>query len=125
MCRSQANHCGNFNCSLKHSVRSILDLFQGIGTMFAQSPQIAIARVVLIFLGFLLVYLGVKGTLEPLIMVPMGLGMSAVNAGVLFLGENQIGNLIIDPLLSTTDELMTYMQINFLQPIYNLTFSNG
>lgn len=125
MCRSQANHCGNFNCSLKHSVRSILDLFQSIGTMFAQSPQIAIARVVLIFLGFLLVYLGVKGTLEPLIMVPMGLGMSAVNAGVLFLGENQIGNLIIDPLLSTTDELMTYMQINFLQPIYNLTFSNG
>lgn len=104
---------------------SILDLFQGIGTMFAQSPQIAIARVALIFLGFLLVYLGVKGTLEPLIMVPMGLGMSAVNAGVLFLGENQIGNLIIDPLLSTTDELMTYMQINFLQPIYNLTFSNG
>ena len=125
MCRSQANYCGNFNCSLKYSVRSILDLFQGIGTMFAQSPQIAIARVVLIFLGFLLVYLGVKGTLEPLIMVPMGLGMSAVNAGVLFLGENQIGNLIIDPLLSTTDELMTYMQINFLQPIYNLTFSNG
>lgn len=125
MCRSQANYCGNFSCSLKYSVRSILDLFQGIGTMFAQSPQIAIARVVLIFLGFLLVYLGVKGTLEPLIMVPMGLGMSAVNAGVLFLGENQIGNLIIDPLLSTTDELMTYMQINFLQPIYNLTFSNG
>ena len=125
MCRSQANYCGNFNCSLKYSVRSILDLFQGIGTMFAQSPQIAIARVVLIFLGFLLAYLGVKGTLEPLIMVPMGLGMSAVNAGVLFLGENQIGNLIIDPLLSTTDELMTYMQINFLQPIYNLTFSNG
>ena len=125
MCRSQANYCGNFNCSLKYSVRSILDLFQGIGTMFAQSPQIAIARVVLIFLGFLLVYLGVKGTLEPLIMVPMGLGMSAVNAGVLFLGENQIGNLIIDPLLSRTDELMTYMQINFLQPIYNLTFSNG
>lgn len=67
MCRLQANHCGNFNCSLKYSVRSILDLFQGIGTMFAQSPQIAIARVVLIFLGFLLVYLGVKGTLEPLI----------------------------------------------------------
>ena len=125
MCRSQANYCGNFNCSLKYSVRSILDLFQGIGTMFAQSPQIAIARVVLIFLGFFLVYLFVMVSFEPLIMVPMVLGMSAVNAGVLFLGENQIGNLIIDPLLSTTDELMTYMQINFLQPIYNLTFSNG
>ena len=54
MCRSQANYCGNFNCSLKYSVRSILDLFQGIGTMFAQSPQIAIARIVLIFLGLML-----------------------------------------------------------------------
>lgn len=35
-------------------MRSILDLFQGIGTMFAQSPQIAIARIVLIFLGLML-----------------------------------------------------------------------
>ena len=104
---------------------NIFDLFQGIGTMFAESPQIVIARIVLIFLGFLLVYLGAKGTLEPLIMVPMGLGMSAVNAGVLFLGENMIGNLIINPLLSTTDELMKYMQIDFLQPLYTLTFSNG
>lgn len=104
---------------------SILDLFQGIGTMFAQDPQIAIMRVVLIFVGFLLVYLGAKGTLEPLIMVPMGLGMSAVNAGVLFMENDEIGNLIINPLLSETDELMKYMQIDFLQPIYNLTFSNG
>lgn len=52
---------------------NILDLFQGIGTMAVQSPQIVAARVVLILLGFLLVYLGTKGTLEPLIMVPMGL----------------------------------------------------
>ena len=103
----------------------ILNLFQGIGTMFEQSPQIVIARIILILLGFLLVYLGIKGTLEPLIMVPMGLGMSAVNAGVLFLGDNQIGNLIINPLLSSTDDLMKYMQIDFLQPLYTLTFSNG
>lgn len=104
---------------------NVLDLFQGIGTMFEQPTQIVIARIVLIFLGFLLVYLGTKGTLEPLIMVPMGLGMSAVNAGVLFLGDNEIGNLIINPLLSDTDELMQYMQIDFLQPLYTLTFSNG
>lgn len=104
---------------------NILNLFQGIGTMFAQSPEIVACRIVLIFAGFLLVYLGVKGTLEPLIMVPMGLGMSAVNAGVLFMENNQIGNLIIDPLLTSTDDLMKYMQINFLQPIYTLTFSNG
>jgi Na+-transporting methylmalonyl-CoA/oxaloacetate decarboxylase beta subunit len=102
-----------------------LDLFQGIGTMFVQDPSVVICRIVLIFAGFLLVYLGNKGTLEPLIMVPMGLGMSAVNAGVLFMGNNQVGNLIINPLLKTTDELMTYMQIDFLQPIYTLTFSNG
>lgn len=40
--------------------------------------QIVIARIALILLGFLLVYLGIKGTLEPLIMVPMGLGMLAL-----------------------------------------------
>lgn len=104
---------------------NILDFFQGIGTMFEQSPSIVIARIVLIFAGFLLTYLGVKGTLEPLIMVPMGLGMSAVNAGMLFLENNEIGNLIIDPLLSETDELMKFLQIDFLQPLYTFTFSNG
>ncbi len=102
-----------------------MELFQGIGTMFVQTPGVVICRIVLIFLGFLLVYLGKKGTLEPLIMVPMGLGMSAVNAGVLFMENNQVGNLIIDPLLKSTDDLMKYMQIDFLQPIYTLTFSNG
>lgn len=104
---------------------NILDSFQGISTMFEQEPAIVALRIGLIFLGFLLVYLGKKGTLEPLIMIPMGLGMSAVNAGVLFMENNEIGNLIINPLLTTTDDLMKYMQINFLQPIYTLTFSNG
>jgi oxaloacetate decarboxylase beta subunit len=58
-------------------------------------------------------------------MIPMGIGMSAVNAGVLFMENDQVGNLIINPLLTTTDDLMKYMQINFLQPVYTLTFSNG
>ena len=102
-----------------------ITLFQGIGTMFYQSPEIVICRIVLIFAGFLLVYLGKKGILEPLIMIPMGVGMSSVNAGMLFLTDNKIGNLIIDPLLTSTDDLMKYMQINFLQPVYTLTFSNG
>ena len=61
MCRSQANYCGNFNCSLKYSVRSILDLFQGIGTMFAQSRQIASARVVVVVLGVVLGGFGGEG----------------------------------------------------------------
>ena len=104
---------------------NLLVFFQGISTMFAQEPKVVICRIALIFLGFLLVYLGKKGTLEPLIMIPMGFGMAAINSGVLFMENNQIGNLIINPLLTTTDDLMKYMQIDFLQPIYTLTFSNG
>ncbi|MDR2487085.1 MAG: sodium ion-translocating decarboxylase subunit beta [Clostridiales Family XIII bacterium] len=100
-------------------------LFQGIGTLFAQEPVIAIARVALIFLGILLVWLGVKGTLEPLIMVPMGFGMTAVNAGVLFLDANKIGTIFMDPLVSEPSALMDIMQIDWLQPVYTLTFSNG
>jgi oxaloacetate decarboxylase beta subunit len=103
----------------------ISDLFQGIGTMFAQEPKVVIFRIILILLGILLVYLGAKQTLEPLIMVPMGFGMSAINAGVLFMTANQIGNLFIDPMVTKTDDLMNIMQIDFLQPIYTLTFSNG
>lgn len=103
----------------------ILDLFQGISTMFVQDPEIVVFRIVLVFLGFLLIYLGRKGTLEPLIMIPMGFGMCAINTGVLFMDNDQVGNLIINPLLTSTDDLMTYMQINFLQPVYTLTFSNG
>ncbi|HWT75973.1 MAG TPA: sodium ion-translocating decarboxylase subunit beta [Mobilitalea sp.] len=104
---------------------NILDLFQGIGTMFIQDPLIVIFRILLIFLGILLVYLGAKGVLEPLIMIPMGFGMSAVNAGVLFMTSTQVGNLFIDPMVTKTDDLMNILQIDFLQPIYTLTFSNG
>lgn len=93
--------------------------------MFAQEPKIVIFRIVLIFLGFLLVYLGAKKVLEPLIMIPMGFGMSAVNAGVLFLSAGQLGNLFIDPMVTETDQLMNILQIDFLQPIYTFTFSNG
>lgn len=109
-------------------VEFLSQLFPGISTFFAQfaeSPAIAIARIFLIALGFLLAYLGFKGTLEPLIMIPMGIGMIAVNCGTLFLEGGIIGNLIIDPLVSEATALVDIMQVNFLQPIYNLTFSNG
>lgn len=104
---------------------NILDLFQGIGTMFSQEPRIVLFRILLILLGILLVYLGGKKILEPLIMIPMGFGMSAVNAGVLFLEAGQVGNLFIDPMVTDTDSLMNILQIDFLQPIYTFTFSNG
>ncbi|WP_321340992.1 Na+-transporting malonate decarboxylase, carboxybiotin decarboxylase subunit [Breoghania sp.] len=100
-------------------------IFPGIGTLFVQEPLIAFSRLGLIVLGFVLAYHGFKRTLEPLIMVPMGLGMMAVNAGVMFLEAGQIGTLIIAPMVSETNALMNIMQINFLQPIYNFTFVNS
>lgn len=104
---------------------NFFNLFQGIGTLFYQEPEIAIARVVLIIIGILLVWLGKRETLEPLIMIPMGFGMAAVNAGVLFFTATKTGTLFVDPLVTDTDELMNILQIDFLQPIYTLTFSNG
>ncbi len=105
---------------------SIWNFFPGIATLFHQDLTVAIGRIVLICFGFLLAYLGFKRILEPLIMIPMGLGMLAVNAGVLFLsGSTTTGTLFLNPLVSDATELINIMQINFLQPIYNFTFSNG
>lgn len=103
----------------------LLNLFQGISTLLSSEPTIMIARIGLIILGMLLVYLGKKEVLEPLLMIPMGLGMSAINAGTLILHNGQHGNLFVDPLITDTKQLMDVMQIDFLQPIYTLTFSNG
>lgn len=104
---------------------TLMHLFPGIGTFFAMGPAIAAARIFLFALGFLLVFLGYKRTLEPLIMVPMGIGMLVVNASYLYLPGGVIGNIILDPLASDPGQLVDIMQVNFLQPIYTLTFSNG
>ena len=45
-------------------------LFQGIGTMIESGWFLAGARIFLILLGFLLIYLGWKGVLEPMVMIP-------------------------------------------------------
>jgi oxaloacetate decarboxylase beta subunit len=103
----------------------ILDLFQGLATLVAAEPHILIGRIFLMALGVLLVYLGQRGILEALLMVPMGLGMATVNAAVLFLAHGKTGTLFLDPLASGTDEVMTVLQINWLQPIYTFAFSNG
>ena len=104
---------------------SFLDLFQGIATLVASEPKIMIGRIALMLLGFALIYLGSKNVLEPLLMIPMGLGMSSINAGVLFLEAGKMGTLFVDPLMSDAVDLVNIMQINWLQPIYTLTFSNG
>jgi len=88
-------------------------------------PLTAIVRFLLIVLGFLLIYLGYRKTLEPLIMIPMGIGMIGVNGGVLIWDAAQTGNLFVDPTLSEYGQLMNTLQIDFLQPIYNFAFSNG
>jgi len=103
----------------------ILHIFQGVATLVSASPSVAIARIVLIALGILFVYLGAKGTLEPLIMIPMGFGMSSVNAGVLYLSASTTGTIFLDPMTSETGQLVNILQIDFLQPVYTFMFSNG
>jgi Na+-transporting methylmalonyl-CoA/oxaloacetate decarboxylase beta subunit len=51
--------------------------------------------------------------------------MVVVNAGVLVTGSGKLGTLFIDPLVSNPTDLINILQINFLQPIYTFTFSNG
>ncbi len=132
----------------------ILDLFQGITSLINAEPTILFGRIGLIILGGALVYFGKKGVLEPLLMIPMGLGMIAVNAGVLFLDPatathivagsaanpdpavaaaqvaqaaagHTPGTLFMSPLVEKTDSLMYLMQVDFLQPVYTFAFSNG
>jgi oxaloacetate decarboxylase beta subunit len=118
------------------TLESLSDIFQGIATLFAVHPKIAIARLGLIGLGFLLMYLGRKGVLEALIMIPMGLGMATINAAVMFFDplklHGGVGNLFIEPQAGATADavrnaadLLTVLQIDWLQPIYTFTFSNG
>ncbi len=102
-----------------------VNLFQGIATLLAADTSITVARLALIALGIALVYLGAKNLLDPLLMIPMGFGMASVNAAVLFLAGGQMGTIFIDPLVSNPSQLMAVLQIDFLQPLYTLTFSNG
>ena len=128
---------------------NFLDLFQGINTLvqgFSTDPKIAFGRIFLMVLGIVLLYLGRKGVLEALLMIPMGLGMATVNAGVMFFynvdpssgmtfealqaaGQtvpSQIaGTLHVAPLAQDTNALMNILQIDWLQPIYTFMFSNG
>jgi oxaloacetate decarboxylase beta subunit len=122
------------------TLETLQGIFQGISTLFTSDPAIGIGRVALIVLGGFLVIMGRKGVLEPLLMIPMGMGMIAVNAGVLILDPvtaahvagsavaadgTAPGTLFMAPMLSDGDSLVYLMQIDALQPIYNFAFSNG
>ncbi len=109
--------------------------FQGIATMFSSDITVSITRIFLIILGIMLMYLGKKGVLEALLMIPMGLGMATINASLMFLPpgipggflENGTiqGTLFLDSMVTDTNQLFALLQIDFLQPIYVFTFSNG
>lgn len=60
-------------------------LFEGITTLVDSPPVLCWTGIGLIILGGVLVFLGKKGVLEPLLMIPMGLGMIVANAGNLYL----------------------------------------
>ncbi len=118
-----------------------LQIFQGVATLadsLSAEPDVAWGRIILIATGLALIYLGIKGVLEALIMVPMGLGMCAVNAAVMFVPETMLladqvptdgslgkGTLFLNPLVSEGEKWIGILQIQWLQPVYSFTFSNG
>ena len=118
---------------------AMANIFQGITTLtesFSHNPRMAAARIGLILLGFLMIYLGKKGYLEALLMIPMGLGMATVNAAIMFFDplnlHGGVGTLFVEAQAGATAdavknaaEIVTILQIDWLQPIYTFTFSNG
>ncbi|MDD4356812.1 MAG: sodium ion-translocating decarboxylase subunit beta [Smithellaceae bacterium] len=118
---------------------AVANIFQGVTTLvnsFSQDPKMAFARIGLILLGFLLIYMGKKGYLEALLMIPMGLGMATVNAAIMFFDplnlHGGVGTFFVEAQAGATvdavknaAEIITVLQINWLQPIYTMTFSNG
>jgi len=118
---------------------AMANIFQGITTLaesFSHNPIMAAARIGLILLGLLMIYLGRKGILEALLMIPMGLGMATVNAAIMFFDplnlHGGMGTLFVEAQAGATAdavknaaEIITILQIDWLQPIYTFTFSNG
>jgi sodium ion-translocating decarboxylase beta subunit len=104
---------------------NFLEFFQGIYTFFLAEPSIVLGRLLLVALGLLFIYLSYKKVLESLIMLPLGIGMVAVNAGLMVMEAGQVGNLFVNPMAGNLEELMYFLQIDFLQPIYTFMFSNG
>ena len=81
------------------------------------SPVEVVLRVVLALIGATLLYLGYKNVLEPLIMVPLGIGMVVSNLSFVV----GVGN----PHVNMDPSNFQYNLIYWLQPFYSLMFSNG
>lgn len=108
----------------------LLDFFPGIDTFLSMDPFHALIRLALILVGFLFIYLSYKDILDPIIILPMGIGLCMVNAGIMWMpgvieGTTKMSSMFLDPLVKTAEEHINAIQVYFLQPIYALTFSNG
>ncbi|MGE5218582.1 MAG: sodium ion-translocating decarboxylase subunit beta [Chloroflexota bacterium] len=99
-------------------------IFEGLSTFGEMDFQTMTIRIVLMLAGFLLIYLSAKDILDPMVLMPMGLAMVLVNGATLTI-EGKLANLFVDPMLVEPGKIVESMQIFFLQPIYNLMFSNG
>jgi len=112
-------------------MKELLQFFPGLESFALMDTGTAIARILLMGTGFALVYLGYRRVLDPLLMVPMGIGISMVNAGILLMPalepglSRELGTMFVNPLVSTAREHIEAFQVYFLQPIYTLTFANG
>jgi oxaloacetate decarboxylase beta subunit len=99
-------------------------LFPGIWTFFLVQPYQALARVVLIIIGGLFVFLAYRKIVEPLIILPMGLGILFSNMSMLVLPNGAIGTLHVNPMVSSPSDVIQALQIFWLQPVYTLAFLN-
>jgi oxaloacetate decarboxylase beta subunit len=105
-------------------INQLAHIFEGISSFGQMDAQTVLIRLGLIAVGLLLIYLSAKNILDPMILMPMGLAMALVNGAILTV-EHKLVNLFVNPMLATPEEVVNSMQIFFLQPIYNLMFSNG
>jgi len=107
-------------------LNEFLSIFPGLYSFTQMEPEMALVRIALILIGFLLCYLGYKHILDPLLMIPMGAGIAMVNAGILIMpNTGELGTMFLDALVNSPAQHIDAFQIYFLQPVYALTFSNG
>lgn len=99
-------------------------IFEGLSSFAQMDFETILIRLLLMLVGFLLIYLSAKNILDPMVLMPMGLAMVLVNGATLTF-DGKLANLFVDPMLVEPEKIVNSMQIFFLQPIYNLMFSNG
>lgn len=108
-----------------------LSIFPGLELFTLTDPVLGWTRIFFILLGFLLCYLGFKHILEPLIMIPMGIGMAMVNAGMFMMPDpsnpevQKVGTMFLNSMISDPESVIAGVQVYFLQPVYTFMFSNG